>query len=324
MCPPRSCGPGSTSSAGGITEAPARAACDATASSRTRSCGSGPSGNGSPVETRATTGAGRRWTRMCHASRSTTGSSERRPCSRATASAAATALSEVCVRSAGCLQVLACRERDALDRVGAARLDRSLGDEVVVVRAHLRDVEACCTQRVEIAFARNRTGDARRPELDVPARPLLQSATAHDVCDRERPVRLQDSRSLREDMVLHRGEIDHAVRDDSVERRILEGKLVDRRVDELDLLEAVAEPQPARLRQLVVGEVDADDAAVRTDLAGGAEDVHPRAGAEVEDVVSRRERGEVEVVADAGERGDGLGGHRVDYVARVSEPKREL
>lgn len=95
MWPPWWCGPGSGSSVGGITGAPVRAAWRATWSSRTTSCGSGPSGNGRLLETRATTGAGARWTRTCHAARRTTGCSHRTPCALATAAAAETALSEL-------------------------------------------------------------------------------------------------------------------------------------------------------------------------------------------------------------------------------------
>src|SRR5690349_16853779 len=76
-----------------MTGAPARAAWAATKSSRSIPPGSGPSGKGIELETRATTGDGRRCTSTCHASRRTTGSSQRTPCSRATASAAAIALS---------------------------------------------------------------------------------------------------------------------------------------------------------------------------------------------------------------------------------------
>src|SRR5919197_754003 len=94
MCPPCSYGTASTSSAGGTTAAPARAACPATASSRITSSRFGPCGNGSAVEMRTTIGSGRRWTSTCQAARSTTASSHRRPSRRATASPASTALFE--------------------------------------------------------------------------------------------------------------------------------------------------------------------------------------------------------------------------------------
>ena len=59
------------------------------------SSGFGPSGNGITVETRATIGSGRRCTSTCQASLKTTGSLQRSPNSRATASAVATALCEL-------------------------------------------------------------------------------------------------------------------------------------------------------------------------------------------------------------------------------------
>src|SRR3954466_14576346 len=91
--PPCRCGPGSSRSDGGTTGAPARAAWDATASSRITSSSGGPSGYDRPLETRATGGGGRRGTSTCQESRRTPGSSLRSPCSAATSTAALTALS---------------------------------------------------------------------------------------------------------------------------------------------------------------------------------------------------------------------------------------
>ena len=80
----------------------------------------------------------------------------------------------------------------------------------------------------------------------------------------------------------------------------------------LDVREAVAVAQPRGLRELLGREVDADDAAGRADLDRRAERVGARAGPEVEHRLARSERREVEVVADAGERGQRLRGDRVE------------
>ena len=131
---------------------------------------------------------------------------------------------------------------------------------MVVVGAHLDNAEARGLERSEIALPWNRTGDARRPEFDVAPRALLERPGADDVGDREPSARPQDARRFGKDAVLDWRQVDHAVRDDGVEARRLEGKSVDGRVDELDLREPITIPQTPRLVELLVGEVDSDHA----------------------------------------------------------------
>src|SRR5438128_5317926 len=131
-------------------------------------------------------------------------------------------------------------QRNALDAVGAARIEGPLGKEVVVVRAHLFDAKTRGFERVEVAAARNRSGDTGSPELDVAPRTLLERAAADDVGDRESSAGPQDARRFGKDQVLDRREADHSVRDDRVEGRVLERESVDARFDELDLREPVA------------------------------------------------------------------------------------
>ena len=77
-----------------------------------------------------------------------------------------------------------CRQRDALNPVGAAGVERSFGDEVVVVGTDLFDPKTCGFDRVQIAAAWDRPRDTGGPELDVApvrsfsARPLTMSASA--------------------------------------------------------------------------------------------------------------------------------------------------
>ena len=97
------------------------------------------------------------------------------------------------------------------------------------------------------------------------------------------------------------------------------GRCLDVRLDELDLREPLAVAEPRGLGELLVGDVDADHAARRADQHGGAEDVGPRPRAEVEHRLAGPQRGEVEVVADARERRQRLGGDRVEELARVAE-----
>ena len=88
---------------------------------------------------------------------------------------------------------------------------------------------------------------------------------------------------------------------------------------ELDLREAVSVPQPRGLVELLVGDVHPDDAARLADQHRRAEDVGARSRAEVEHRLAGSERGEVEVMADAGERRQRLGGDRVQERGRVAE-----
>ena len=60
------------------------------------------------------------------------------------------------------------------------------------------------------------------------------------------------------------------------------GQLLDVGLDELDLREPVAVAKPRRLVELLVGDVDADDAARLADQHRRAEDVGSRSRAEVE------------------------------------------
>jgi hypothetical protein len=83
--------------------------------------------------------------------------------------------------------------------------------------------------------------------------------------------------------------------------------------------EPVAVAQPRRLRGLLVREVDADDTPRPPDLHGRAEHVRSRAGAEVQHGGAGGERGQVEVVADAGERRQRLGRDRVEQLAGVAQ-----
>ena len=77
--------------------------------------------------------------------------------------------------------------------------------------------------------------------------------------------------------------------------------------------------EPAGLVELRLGHVDADRATVRTGGVGGEEAVHARAAAEVEDGLAGLDGGEVEEVADAGERVDGWGGDAVEVGGRVAQ-----
>jgi hypothetical protein len=77
--------------------------------------------------------------------------------------------------------------------------------------------------------------------------------------------------------------------------------------------------QTLGLDQVLEGDVDAGDAAARADLDRSGEDVHVGAAAEIEHAFAREQAGETEVVANARERPDGLGGSRSSSWAGVAE-----
>src|SRR5437016_4554237 len=131
------------------------------------------------------------------------------------------------------------------------------------------------------------------------------------------------ARRFGKDQVLDRREVDHSVRDDRVEGRVLERESVDARFDELDLREPVAISQSCRLVDLLVREVDSHHAPGRADLEGGTEHIRSGARAEIEHLVAGRERSEVEVVPDSCEGRQGLSGDRIEELARISEAKCE-
>src|SRR5204863_5174596 len=146
-------------------------------------------------------------------------------------------------------------ERDALHLVGTAGVERPLGDEAVVVAPDLANGEAGGLDRLQVGIARNRAGDAGGPELDVAPRALLQRAAADDVRDGEPALGAEDAGGLGEDASLGRGQVDHAVGDDRVEARVLEGELLDVGLDELYLGDAAAVAEPRGLLHRIVGHV---------------------------------------------------------------------
>src|SRR2546429_5440085 len=162
-------------------------------------------------------------------------------------------------------------QRDALDAVGAAGIEGALGNEVVVVGAYFSDSETRGFDRVDVATAWDRPCDAGRPKLDVAPGALLQRPAADDVGDGEPSTGPKHTCRFGEDPVLDRGEVDHSVRDDDVEGRVLEGESVDACFEELDLGEPVAISQADRLGDLLVREVDSNHAPSGADLEGGAE-----------------------------------------------------
>ena len=76
-------------------------------------------------------------------------------------------------------------------------------------------------------------------------------------------------------------EVDHAVRDDDIEACVSERQLVDARLVERGLTEPVPLGKATGLRDLLVREIDTDDAAGPSDLDRCTERIRPGARAEI-------------------------------------------
>ena len=133
----------------------------------------------------------------------------------------------------------------------------------------------------------------------------------------------QSARGGREDGGLVGREVDDAVGDHAVDAGVLDGRPLDVALAELALREAVLCGEVPRLRELGGGHVDADDLAVRAGGQRGEEAVGAGPAAEVEHGLTGGDRGEIEEVADAGERVDRRSGDPVEVGGRVAEPLRE-
>ena len=153
-----------------------------------------------------------------------------------------------------------------------------------------------------------RPGDAAGPLLHVSARRLVHVRVGDDVADGEPAAGPQHPRRLAEDGGLVAGEVDHAVGDDHVDRVVGQRDVLDRALDELDVLDPGLALVCARQLEHLVGHVQAVGLAGRPDAAGREQDVDPAAGAEVEHglaLVQLGDRGRV-AAAEAGQLG-GLG-----------------
>ena len=78
------------------------------------------------------------------------------------------------------------------------------------------------------------------------------------------------------------GQVDDAVGDDHVDRRVGQRDVLDVALEELDVVDAGVRGVRARQREHLVGHVEPDRPAGRSDAAGGDEHVRPAARAEVE------------------------------------------
>ena len=168
-------------------------------------------------------------------------------------------------------------------------------------------VKPALFDRLPVVVSLHRAADTGSPERGVAGDALGQLGRADDVGDREPAAGAQHARSLREDRWLVGREVDHAVGDHDVDRCVLDGESLDVGLAELDLPEPCAAGERGRLLELCVGHVDPDHPAAAAHLAGGEEAVHPRSAPEIDRRLAGADVGEVEVVADPGERVDRLG-----------------
>ena len=191
-----------------------------------------------------------------------------------------------------------------LGHAGDAGADDRRG-RVLVDAVGLLDLDLLEPGRRELALelgAGQRAGDAAGPLLHVASRRLVHVRVGDDVADGEAAAGPQHPRRLAEDLRLVAGEVDHAVGDDHVDRVVGQRDVLDRALDELDVLDpGLALVVPRELEHLV-GHVEAVGLAGRADAPGREQDVDPAAGAEVEDGLALVEVGDRGRVAAAERR----------------------
>ena len=107
-------------------------------------------------------------------------------------------------------------------------------------------------------------------------------AAHHHIGDREPAARLQHAKGFAQHAILVGGEIDHAVRDDHIDRVVGQGNVLDFALQKLDILHARLPLVFARQRQHLVGHVQPIGFARGTDALGGEQHVDAASGAQIE------------------------------------------
>ena len=144
-------------------------------------------------------------------------------------------------------------------------------------------IEARVGQIAPELVDRQRSRDAAGELLRVLARDLVHVGIGHDVADGESSPWPQDAGGLEEDPALVRGEVDHAVGDDHVDRRVVQGNVLDLAFEELDILGVRLGRVVAGQGEHLVGHVEAVGPSAGAHSSCGQQDVDPAARSEVED-----------------------------------------
>src|SRR3990172_9246425 len=215
-------------------------------------------------------------------------------------------------------------ERDALHAILARRTWGVLRNELVLrVVPHLRHAQPRCLDRRGVIADLHRAPDASGPERRVAGDAFGQLRFGDDVGEGKPPSRLEQARGLAEDRPFVRREVNHAVADDRVARRVSQSGRVDVALAVGGVAESGRGAQAPRFGELLVGHVDADHGAGLADLAGGDEAVRPRPAAEIDHRLARLQVSEVKVVAHARKRVDGFARDGIEISGRIAEPLRE-
>jgi hypothetical protein len=135
---------------------------------------------------------------------------------------------------------------------------------------------------------------------------LWQFDSRDDIAQSQAPTGHEDPRSLSENALFVRDQIDDPVRNHAIDAVIFYGQGFD--VSGLELHSAKASPgsvtQTLGLATLGAGHVDPNHAPRRSHVSGGHEGVHTTATAKIENTLARAQVGESKVMAHACERVD--------------------
>jgi hypothetical protein len=129
---------------------------------------------------------------------------------------------------------------------------------------HFDLFESCRSEIPAELVGRQRTGDAPGPLLHVTSGRLIHVGISDHIGDREPATGAQHPGGLAEDPGLVRGEIDHAVRDDDVDRAVGQRNLLDGALEEFDVLDTrLPLVRPSEFEHLI-GHVQANGPPRRT------------------------------------------------------------
>jgi len=178
----------------------------------------------------------------------------------------------------------------------------------LVGEAHLGIDEPGRGETLEVLPARQRTGDASDEGPPLGAVRRRQVVLGHHVGDPDPASGPQHPEHLGEHRRLVGGQVDHAVRDDHVDRTVGQGHVLDEPLDELHV--AHAGPRGVRPGEVehLVGHVQAVGEPGVPHPACREQHVDAAPGAEIEHLLPRLELGHHHRVAAAETRRDRLGG----------------
>jgi hypothetical protein len=118
---------------------------------------------------------------------------------------------------------------------------------------------------------RQTTGNSGRPEIDVGYGRCRDRLAIGDVCELQMAARLEHAMYFAKHLLLVGAKIDDTVGDNDIGPPILDGQLFEDALAKLNIFQAHSLCRGAGLGKHLFRHIDADNVAMRADLAGGNE-----------------------------------------------------